>query len=414
MLLKYGKTNIEIEILRENFLGSLELKKISDQPLDYLLKQSISNPIGHAAISHVLRKNKPGDIVIIVSDKTRAIANYSKILEFLVTEIIEAGIDEKNIEFIIALGTHGQHKPEENARLYGDLVKKFRFSFHDCQKNLVSLGKTSTGLEVQVNKRVADADFVVATGRIDFHYLAGFSGGRKAIMPGISSYETIRNNHCKLRRNGVMLAKIENNPIAQEMDEACQLLGVDYLLNVVETPNKETNQVFCGHPQFAFRQGVEYFMGLRSMKISKKADCAIVSCGGFPRDRDFFNSQKSLNFALNTVKPQGSLILIAQCTEGFGNEGFLRYLSENSVDELLSYKEQKIEVGGHRAFVTAQILKEHKVYVLSDLEPSLLARMSFIPVANWYEVQKLVTQEHGADFKAYVIPEGKAVLPVMN
>ena len=414
MLLKYGKENIELEISRENLLGSLESKEIASQPLDQLLKQSTLDPIGRPRLSHLLRKNKPQDLVIVVSDKTRAIANYAKILEFLVTEIIDAGIDEKNIEFVIALGTHAPHTVEENNSLYGDLPKTFHFAFHDCHQNLVSLGKTSTGLEVQVNKRVWDADFVIITGRIDFHYLAGFSGGRKSVMPGIASYATIRDNHCKLRRNGVALARIENNPIAQEMDEACRLLGVQYLLNVVETPNKKTNQVFCGHPEFAFRQGVEYFTALRTMKIPKVADCTIVSAGGYPKDRDFFNSQKSLNFALNTLKPHGSIILIAQCAEGFGNENFLRYLSETSIDELLNYREQKIEVGGHRAFVTAEILKEHKVYVLSDLEPSILSRMSFTPVSNGNDAHKLVVQEHGADFRAYVMPEGKAVLPVMN
>ena len=121
------------------------------------------------------------------------------------SEIVDAGIDEKNIEFVVALGTHRKHTPQENKLLYEALFSDFRFSFHDCHNNLISIGRTSTGLEVQVNKRVRNADFVIATGKINFHYMAGFSGGRKAILPGISSYETIKSNHCKLRRDGVTL-----------------------------------------------------------------------------------------------------------------------------------------------------------------------------------------------------------------
>jgi nickel-dependent lactate racemase len=414
MELKYGKNVINFDIPSENVLGILEVNTTSPKPLDILLKNSTMNPIGKSRLSNVLRNNKPRDIVVLVSDITRSIAHYAEILRFLVSEIIDAGIDEKNIEFIIALGTHRRHTYEENNMLYKNLTHHFRFSQHDCRNNLSFLGKTSTGLEVQVNKRVREAEFVIATGKIDFHYLAGYSGGRKSILPGISSYETIRDNHCKLKRSGIGVGEINHNIIAQEMDEACRMFDVDYLFNVVETPYQKTAGIFCGHPEHAFTEGVQFFRSMRTTTIREKADCAIVSAGGYPQDRNFFMSHKSLNMAIRAVKPHGSIIIIGQCSEGFGNEKFLNYMLTYNLDDLLNYPEKDIHVGGHRAFVTAKMLRSHKVYVLADLESQILTRMKFLPVRNVDEVMTIIKKAYGEKFKTYIIPDGTTVLPIVN
>jgi nickel-dependent lactate racemase len=414
MELKYGENVINFDISSQNVLGILEVNNTSPTPLDILLKNSIMNPIGSSRLSNVLRHNKPRDIVILVSDITRSIANYAEILKFLVGEIIGAGIDETNIEFIIALGTHRRHTEEENNMLYKNLTRHFRFSQHDCRTNLMSLGKTSTGLEVQVNKRVREAEFVIATGKIDFHYLAGYSGGRKSILPGIASYETIKGNHCKLKRGGIEIGEINHNIIAQEMDEAGRMFNVDYLFNVVETPHRQTAAIFCGHPEYAFTKGVQSLRSMRAATIREKADCVIISAGGYPQDKNFFTSHKSLNMAVRAVKQYGSIIIVGQCCEGLGNEKFLNYMLTYNLDDLVNYPEKDIHVGGHRAFVTAKMLKNHKVYVLADVEPQMLTRMKFLPVRNVDEALTTIKKDYGEKFKAYIIPNGTSVLPTMN
>jgi nickel-dependent lactate racemase len=414
MELKYGRNSIEFSVSEKNLLGILETKGIPVESLDALLKNSIMSPIGKPRLRELFRKNRPQDLVIIVSDITRSIADYSKILEFLVSEIVDAGVDEKNIEFLVALGTHKKHTAEANKFLYGDLISKFKFSFHDCYDNCVLIGKTNTGLEVQVNKRVRAADFVIATGKINFHYLAGFSGGRKSILPGISSYQSIRANHCKLRRDSVTIGKIKNNIIAQEMEEAAKLFGVDYLLNVVETPTKKTCRIFCGHHEYAFNEGVKFFKSLRLINISKLADCAVVSAHGYPDDKNFFMSHKALNTVLSAIRQNGSIILVAQCSEGIGNEKFSEYMQENSIDELLKYSEERIEVGGHRAFVTAKILRDYNVFVLSDLDSKKISQLHFRSIDSLDEGIKQVKKFYGGEFQTYIVPEGQAILPVLN
>jgi nickel-dependent lactate racemase len=414
MQLKYGNSSVDIDLQGKNVLDVLQLEPSECRPWQDLVKESITHPCGTSRLSERLHRNKPGDVVILVSDRTRSIAHYSDILKFLAAEIVDAGVDEKNIEFVVALGTHRKHTADEQNALFGNLVSDFRFSYHDCHSNCVSLGTTSTGLDVQVNKRVRDADFVIATGKINFHYMAGFSGGRKAVLPGICSYATIRNNHCKLKRAGVAFGMLDKNIIAQEMDEAAQLFGLDYILNVVETADNKTAKIFCGMPACAFADGVEYFKTQRSVAVTEKADCAIVSAGGYPYDKTLYLSHKALNSIAGTVKKRGVVVLVAQCCEGVGNEAFMKNMRENSCDTLLACSEDRIEIGGHRAFVTAQFLKDYKVCVLSDLEPDILEQMNFTPVRSVDECMKRMQREHGEQFTAYVVPSGTTILPVMN
>jgi nickel-dependent lactate racemase len=279
---------------------------------------------------------------------------------------------------------------------------------------LVSIGKTSTGLEVSVNRRVKEADFVIATGRVDFHYLAGYSGGRKSVLPGIASYETIRGNHSKLMRNGVWVGLTQGNIIAQEMAEAGNLLGTDYVLNVVETPAGETAQVFAGHHVHAFGSAVEYLTSTRRVGISEPADCVIVSAGGYPNDKDFYHTHKAMNLAMAALKDKGSIILVGQCAEGLGNADFIQLMLKNNLDSLLQYPEEKIDVGGHRAFLTARILKDHRVYALTDLDPHMLQRINVIPIRNITQGIDAVKKQHGVNLKTFVVPNGKVILPLLN
>jgi nickel-dependent lactate racemase len=414
MEFSFGEKTVYYNVSKHNMLGVLECSRHHVKPLKEILERSILSPIGKPRLNELLQKNKPRDLIIIVSDITRSIADYDKILSFLVAEIIDAGVDEKNIEFMVALGTHRKHTAEENKFLFGDLVSNFKFSFHDCHNDLIAIGKTSTGLDVQVNRRVRAADFVIATGRINFHYLAGFSGGRKSILPGIASYETIRNNHCKLKREGVSLGKIESNIIAQEMDEAAQLFGVDYLVNVIETSDKRVANAFCGDTVNAHEKGIEHFKAEHMSKIKRQADCVIVSAGGYPKDRTFFNGHKVLNNAVSAVRKGGSVILLAECIDGVGNPEFERYMLDNNLEELLRYPEAKIEVGGHRAFQTSRLLQDYKVYVISELDSALLSQMNFTPVKDIDGALSQVKKDHGQDLKIYIVPDGQSVLATVN
>jgi nickel-dependent lactate racemase len=409
----YGKKTLTFDPPR-HVLGVLRHPEHAVRDAGSLMKDALMNPVNKPRLSHVVRSNKPRDVVILVSDITRNIARYSELLTFVVAELVDAGIDEHNIEFIIAQGSHRSHTPQETRSLYGSLVEQFTFSGHDCHGECVSLGRTSTGLEVEINRRACDAEFVIATGRIDFHYLAGFSGGRKAILPGIASYRTIRDNHSKLMRGGVFVGELEGNIIAQEMQEAAQLFGIDYLVNVVETPAGVPSAVVCGEAMNAFSEGVAALLTQREVIITQPADCAIIAAGGYPKDRTLFRGHRAMNNCLASLKPGGAIILAAESGLGVGNDRFQRYLVDHDLDELRQYPEDRIELGGHRAFVTAKILSDHTVYVVSQCDSSVVSQMKFVPVRDVEEGIGHLNRSFKDGYTAYVIPDGTSILPVMQ
>jgi len=414
MRLNFGPNVIDYTLPDHNVLGIIEPARPQVRPFDILVKESLLNPIGKERLRTILHRNRPGEVVIIVSDRTRSIVHYAEILGLLVGELVDSGVDEQNIECLVALGTHRPHTIEENRDIYGDMERSIRFTFHDCHKELVSIGTTSTDLNVCVNKRAYQADFVIATGKIDFHYMAGFSGGRKAVLPGIAGYDTIQGNHCKLKREGVVQGALAGNVIAREMQEAAEMFGLDYLVNVVETADNETCNVVSGDPVHAFDQGISRFREQRCMRVQRIADCAVVSAGGCRGDRTFYVGHKVLNNVIPIVKPGGTIILVAQCALGVGNDAFLQLLSQRTVDDLLCAPEHTITIGGQRAYQTARILQDYKIIVVSDLDDEVLSNMKFSVVSNIAAAFEQVKEHNGDDFTCYVVPDGHTVMGINN
>jgi len=404
----YGSGKVVVELPDKNVLGVIDDKQAgkADPPtvsVRDLAQQAMLAPVGGARLRQILAAKHPGHVVIIVSDISRNIKSYETILDVLAGEVVESGVDEKSIEFVVALGTHRLHTGEEQRELYGALIDKFRFTFHDCRQNLWSVGKTSTGLEVLVNERVAKADVKIITGKISYHYMAGFSGGRKSIVPGVAGYDTIRANHAKLLRPGVEIGNLENNIINAEMAQAADLVGVDYCLNVIENSRK-TLWLKAGFPAAVFQSGAEYYRKHFAFPVRERADCILTSAGC--DDRDLFCAHKILNLARGFVKPGGSIVLFAEAARGIGNRQFADYLGRHNPDELLRFPEEKIEVGGHRAFVTARILRDHKVYVISSLNQEILKSLSFCPAGDAALVLNKIRKHHGNGFRAYLNPAG--------
>src|SRR4030042_1114327 len=208
MRLKYGKGSVDIALPEKHILGVIEADPVPAQPIKDVLKASVMNSFGKEPLPIIMRNNRPGDVVIIVSDQSRSIANYPQILEFLVSELIDGGIDEKNIEFLVACGTHEPHDQAINEKKYGNIARNFNIISHNCVGEMKRVGKTATGLEVLINRRAG---------------------------------------------------------------EAAALFGWDYIVNVVENIDNETNNIFWGDPNIAFKNGVAEFYKQRSKAVSELA-----------------------------------------------------------------------------------------------------------------------------------------------
>lgn len=419
--LKYGESTQVLKLDEKNVLQVLELPPLREKitNLREKIKKVLENPTGSEPLKEIVEKTKPNNLVIIVEDITRPNPDYQEILDSLIEKLKIAGLPDEKIKFVIAYGTHRYHRAEENKKLYGEaLLNRFQFINHNPDADdLVSLGKLSTGNELLVNKYVAQADFLIATGNIEPHSFAGYSGGRKAILPGVSSRKTITKNHAKVVRKGVEIGKIKDNPIHEEMLESARRVANTkpfFILNVIRNDKKEIVSVVAGDFEQAFSKGIKIAERIYTVSVPQRTEVVISSCGGFPKDINLYQAQKTLTASAEVVKEGGTIILLAECGDGVGQPVFEKWLRKHRLEEILHKKEESIEVEGHRAYLTAKILKKCEVVVISSLSKELVEEMHFTYKKDLDDTLNHLRKKHGNNFKAYIIPNGAAILPVVK
>jgi len=413
--MKYGKGYKECEIPDKNLVGILKMKHIDAivNP-QKVIREKLESPIGSSPLPDLLKKKNPEKIVVIVSDITRP-GPFDLMLETLLKELLSYDFPHDRIQCIIANGTHRKMTDSEMRYHYGDwAVDNFSIENHDCRADdLVNLGKLTSGNKLVINKKVAETDFIITVGVISPHYFAGFSGGRKSILPGICGYETIRRNHSNIVHDYAVLGNIEDsNKIHLEMAEAAAIVGVDFTLQAVLNHKKELVQCFAGALDDAFLEGVEFFKEHCSVKYSQKADALIVSAGGYPKDINFYQSQKALNSTFELVKEGGTIILLAECQENIGqNEMEKQLRNAHSVDELLLVDKKNIRIGGHRAFATGRLLKEADILVISSMDPELVKAVFFTPINSIEDGLEFIKEKEGEEYSCYIVPNGSMFFP---
>ena len=416
--LKYGDGYKELNLPDKNLIKVLELEKIPGlSDVNQATVNALHNTINSKRLSELARGKKTA--VVVVSDFTRGVPykrpSFNQLLP-IIDELKLGGIKNENIKFLVGTGAHRPHTDKENRDNFGDeIVDNFEVISHECDKDLVSFGKLSTGNELLVNRLIKESDLVVMTGLITTHYFGGYSGGRKGILPGVAGRETIRANHAMVRRPGVGIARLKDSPINLEMEEAATKTGVDFLINVVINDKKEIVSIVAGDLKDAFYTGVDACNKLYKVKIDKLADAVIVSAGGYPKDVNLYQTMKTMNNAKEVVKEGGTVVMLTESREGLGSDTFDKWLSKaSSLDELLNTPEKDIVVGGHTAVVNSRILKNYDVYVISSMKKDFLEQRFFKYTENLEEALDKIRAKHGNDFKAYVMPQGGLIYPCLE
>jgi len=229
--LAYGPEFRSIEIDEKNLIRELvmeDLPHVAD--LESSVREALNTPSGTPSLKEMLIERKPKSLVIIVSDHTR-FCLYQEILPVMTDYILASGIPEEAITFVVASGTHPLMNTDDLLKQYGETARKFKFETHDCHaEDLVEMGELKSGNKLFLNKTVSEADFLLTTGIVNTHYMAGFGGGAKSILPGVSGYKTIQANHAMVLDSNVNLAQTTGNPIFSEMREAAKFAGVDFTI----------------------------------------------------------------------------------------------------------------------------------------------------------------------------------------
>ena len=406
--LAFGNMSLELDIPKRN-MSSIILPSEPEKKErgDFLIKIALENPIKSKRLSEIV--NPDSRVAIIVSDVTRPTPT-EKILPPLLEELYLGGAKDENITIVFALGLHRNQTEEESRRLVGEEIhKKIRCIQHDTSR-CRRIGITSRGTPIEIFEDVLDADLVIGTGSIEFHYYAGYSGGAKSVLPGVSSKEAVIANHKMMIDEKAVSGRVDG-PVRQDMEEAAKITGLDFILNVVLDSKKEIVAAVAGDFIEAHRKGVEVVDSMYKVPV-EPADAVIVSCGGFPKDINLFQANKALDNATQAVKAGGSIILVAECAEGIGNQVYECWNREcRSPDDAIERFKQCFEFGGHKTAIIAKISKKFKLYLVSKLQDEQIRSAFFTPMASVNDALSAVLSEN-PDAKIHLMPHGGQTLPV--
>ncbi|MGP8336704.1 MAG: nickel-dependent lactate racemase [Methanosarcinaceae archaeon] len=406
--LPFGHDSISVNVPDKNLAGIIipSESEVTEDGIS-LVKAALENPVNCMRLYEIVT---PGaSVAIIVSDATRPTPT-AQMLPLLFEELHRGGIRDENIKIIFALGIHRNQTEGEMKKIVGeDIYRRIQCIEHDSSR-CRSVGKTSRMTPIEILEDVMDADIVICVGNIEFHYYAGYSGGAKAILPGVSSRESIIANHKMMIDEKASTGRVDS-PVRQDMEEAAQQVGVDFILNVVLNSKKEIVYATAGHVIDAHRMGVVHVDKMYKIG-AKPADVVIVSPGGYPKDINIFQAHKALDNAKNAVVENGTIIIAAQCCEGFGNAVYEHWNNESKTpdDAIMKFK-HSFEFGGHKAALIAQLAKKYDLYLISDLSDSDTKNAFFIPAESVQEVLDRVLNIN-PDAKVCIMPYGGLTLPV--
>lgn len=348
------------------------------------IKKALRNPMGSKPLRELARAKK--NAVIMVSDKTR-LAPTRLFLPYLIEEIARGGIRKENITVVVGVGAHREAAASEIELIVGPQVynEVLCLSSSPSPAKCVVLGKTSRGTPIQIFHRVAEGDLKVATGNIEPHWLAAYSGGAKALIPGVSGLEAIEKNHA-LGAAGRACRDPDQNVVRADAEEAAEKLGLAFIFNAVTDHRGRFVRAFAGHPVKAHRAGCILAGSLYYVSSGEPADIILASAGGFPKDLTLYQAVKALQNTAAVVRPGGIIVLAASCGEGFGNETFRRWAGRGlSEDELLERFARGFVLGAHKAALAAGITKRCRVHLVSDLSPLSAKQLHFHPFPHMQE-----------------------------
>lgn len=413
--LPYGTGEISAQVEESQLLGivqsQLEEYEAEKSP-EELLRQAMENPIGTSRLEELAKGKKK--VVVLCSDHTRPVP--SKLILPPMLEAIRRGNPQAEITLLIATGCHrGTTRQELVNKLGAEMAEKEHILIHDCaaEEDMVDLGILPSGGRLRINKAAVEADLLLAEGFIEPHFFAGFSGGRKSVLPGIAAQETVYANHCSRfiddphARAGIL----EGNPIHRDMVWAARKAGLAYIVNVVLGGKGQVIGAFAGDFDEAHRAGTEFLASL-CQKEAPEADIVVTSNNGYPLDQNIYQAVKGMSTAEVACWKGGVIVIAARCEDGNGGEVFWRTFQEEKdpkviMDTILATPQDKTQADQWQSQVFARVLMKCRVVLVSQAPDEMVRDLHMTPAHSLEEGLRLAQEMLGEpQAKILVVPQG--------
>lgn len=374
-----------------------------------LVKEALLHPVGSERLKDTVHAGET--VAVITSDITRPCPSW-KILPSLIEELYEAGIRKEDITVFFALGSHRASTVEEMKHLAGEKVYEEVRCLDSDPDDVVYLGTTSRGTPVEYDRRVMAADRRICIGNVEYHYFAGYSGGAKAMMPGVSTRDAIQYNHRHMVKPESCAGKLDGNPVREDIEEAGAMGKIDFILNVVLNTKKEIVYAVSGDVIKAHRQACAFLDEYYKCPICEKADIVIVSQGGSPKDLNLYQTQKALDNAKHAVKEGGAVILLGSCAEGFGESHFEEWMTTyQNAHDMVEEIQRHFILGAHKAAAIAMVREKAAIYLVSDMDPAIVEKTILTPAKTLKEAFEMASANR-ENPTVIAMPYGGSTLPV--
>ena len=425
MKLDYGKDGIELTI--DPNWNTKIIRPVEQLPIEnpiQAIRDAIKNPVGNLSLKAIIKKRKKiKSVCIVVSDATRPVPTHL-ILEGLLRELLDYGIQEKKIRILIATGLHRPSNREELKRILGTVstrdVKVVNHVAAD-KKSLIALHNNNLKNPIYINKYYYESDLKILTGYVEPHFFFGFSGGYKSIVPGLAGAETILANHSAeniaspYARFGIQ----EKNPIPEHSSRYAKIVGVDFTINVCINVDHKIIQIAAGDIELVHKRLVDYQNKHVFKEIQESFDIVVCGNGGYPLDLNLYQAVKSMAIGEMCVKQGGIIISVNECREGVGvgQDNFKELIfSEKSPEEIYNkiLKKEIVVPDQWQIQVLTRILMKSKVYLVSNMKEEEIGNIGLKYADTVDDAIKISLIKHGMDAKILILPNGPQILPLIN
>ena len=415
--MRYGRGFLDVDVPDENLAGILTIQH--EKPLrnpEIAVREAVESSINSLPLAQLVEGRSSA--CIIISDITRPVPNQV-ILPPILKTFEQQGIPREKIVILVATGIHRPSTEKELEEMVGvDIMSNYRIVNHlsDEPETHKYLGLTRNGTPVHIDKTYLESDVKIATGLIEPHLMAGYSGGRKAICPGIASVETMKVMHGPqiLEHPSASVGVLDDNPFHIEATEIALMAGVDFNLNVAIDNKRQITGVFAGELVESHRAGCEFVEKQVTATLPYPADLVLVSSAGYPLDTTFYQAIKGLLTAAEVVKPNGSIILMAECSQGVGSKPFTNLIFETqNLDQFIQdiYQPENFVIDQWQLEELAKVARKADIYFYTEGIPLEQQQHLFVqPLQRPKEGIDQVLSKHGNDAQIAVIPEGPYVL----
>jgi nickel-dependent lactate racemase len=417
--LPFGNEEVELKIAADINIEIINPKEVkpADNYLD-LLDYCLENPINAKPLSELVT-DKDKRIIFVIDDYTRKFPN-KLIIPPILKKLKKLGVKNENVSFIMACGTHGEPTSDHLDHLF-KIGNEFFLKDYTLFCNSVYdsdfeyMGETIRGTPIEINKEYLNADVKILLTDVEYHYYAGFGGGRKSILPGISSEKTINKNHALLVDPKSKTGNLEGNPVHLDMLEVARKIGADLVVNIVKTPDNNILDIKVGNINDAFMEAVKVYDKNYRVELDKKADMIILSAGGYPKDLNLYQALKGVEHCRRAVKDGGYIFFIAECIDGVGHDVFNEWMIKyNTLEKVSEQIQTNFKMGGHKVYYLLMAKNQAPNFYLYSKLPQDEVENKFLLnyIANVDDLNKIINDIiHSRKMNLiYIIPHSKDIL----